>query len=57
MTTTPDDPAAIVKWLDDMAAVVSNMGRPRSDNHYGRAAAEIEALRERVAELEGELKA
>ncbi len=40
----------IVVWLDQRAIAVSNLGKPRSDNQYGRAATEVEALRERVEE-------
>ena len=45
------EPNDIIVWLDRMAAGVSNLGKPRSDNEFGRVATEIETLRERVAEL------
>lgn len=34
----------LIRWLDERARAVSNTGNPREDNHYGRAAARIEAL-------------
>lgn len=41
----------IVAWLDERAKAVSNLGRPREDNQYGRAAATITQLRELVREF------
>ncbi len=35
----------IVQWLDERAKAVSNMQSPRTDNSYGKAAAEIVRLR------------
>ena len=51
-----------VEFLMEHARAVSNIGKPKSDNNYGRAATEIKALREenkslkeRVEYLEGYL--
>ena len=41
----------IVAWLDERAAAVSNMRRPRENNKYGLAAAEIERLRVEIEKL------
>ena len=39
---------AALHWLDERAAVVSNMRKPESDNSYGKAATIIrDLLRER----------
>lgn len=42
----PDDRSIrrMIRWLDDMASVVSNLSKPRRDNHYGRAAEALERM-------------
>lgn len=34
-----------LEWLQVMARTISNIGKPGTDNNYGRAASEIERLR------------
>ncbi|MCP4900101.1 MAG: hypothetical protein GY906_24285 [bacterium] len=40
--------AAIIEDFDKHAACLSNTGRPREDNNYGRAAAMIDKLRQEI---------
>ena len=39
-----DQIAEAIVWLDRNAAIVSNLGKPRTDNKFGRCADLIESL-------------
>lgn len=43
-TYTKKDIQVLIDWLDKSAVIVSNMGTPRADNNYGRAAQALATL-------------